>query len=141
MGENTARTRTGPARSNRHGQLGRFGEDLAAEHLEGLGWRILNRNWRTRYGELDLIAADGTTLVIVEVKTRASHVYADPVAAITVAKLRRMRLLCRQWLAAQPPGSPWWETIRFDAISIQLDLHDPEDRSLMQLRHHRSLVE
>ncbi|MFT3662770.1 MAG: YraN family protein [Gordonia sp. (in: high G+C Gram-positive bacteria)] len=134
MGENTVRR-------DRRGRVGRIGEDLAAEYAESLGWRILERNWRTRYGELDLIAADGTTLVIVEVKTRASHTFTDPVAAVTTGKLRRMRLLARQWLAARPEGAPWWEVIRFDAVSVQLDLDHPEDRSAARLTHHTGLVE
>ncbi|MFC0315151.1 YraN family protein [Gordonia phosphorivorans] len=128
-------------RRDRRGQVGRIGEDLAAEYIDSLGWRILDRNWRTRYGELDLIAADGATLVVVEVKTRASHTYTDPVAAITATKLRRMRLLARQWLAAQAEPAPWWETVRFDAVSVQLDVGDPEDRAAARLRHHRGLVE
>lgn len=135
MGENNA------VRRDRRGQVGQFGEDLAAEFLEALGWRILDRNWRTRYGELDLVAADGPSLVIVEVKTRASHTYTDPVAAVTPQKLRRMRLLARQWLAAQPDGAPWWEVIRFDAISVQLDLDHPQDRAGARLRHHVGLTE
>lgn len=134
MGDNAVR-------HDRRSEVGRIGEDLAAEFVTGLGWRILDRNWRTRYGELDLVAADGTTLIIVEVKTRASHTFTDPVAAVTVTKLRRMRLLARQWLAAQRQGSPWWDVIRFDVVSVQLDLGHPQDRSLARLRHHRGLVE
>lgn len=134
MGDSTVRR-------DRRGRVGRFGEDLAAEFAESLGWRILDRNWRTRYGELDIIAADGTTLVIVEVKTRASHTFVDPVAAVTADKLRRMRLLARQWLAAQPPDAPWWEVIRFDVVSVQLDLAHPEDRASARLTHHLGLVE
>ncbi|GAA3959355.1 YraN family protein [Gordonia caeni] len=134
MGENTVRR-------DRRGKVGRIGEDLAAEFLTSLGWQILDRNWRTRYGELDLIAADGPSLVIVEVKTRASHTYTDPVAAVTPQKLRRMRLLARQWLAARPDGAPWWEVIRFDAVSVQLDLEHPCDRDRARLRHHVGLVE
>ena len=128
-------------RRNRRRQIGQLGEEMAAEFVTTLGWRVLDRNWRTRYGELDLIAADGATLVVVEVKTRASAVYTDPVAAITPAKLRRMRLLTRQWLAAQPPGAAWWEVIRFDAISVQLDLDDLDSRDTVRLRHHAGLVE
>ena len=127
-------------RRDRRGQVGQLGEDFAAEFVSSLGWCVLDRNWRTRYGELDLIAADGATLVIVEVKTRASHVYTDPVAAITAAKLRRMRLLARQWLAAQPGGT-WWDVVRFDAVSVLLDLDDPGDRTKVRLRHHIGLVE
>lgn len=128
-------------RRDRRGQIGQLGEDIAAQFVVTLGWQVLDRNWRTRYGELDLIGADGTTLVIVEVKTRASAVYTDPVSAITAAKLRRMRLLARQWLAAQPADAPWWDVIRFDAISVQLDLNDPADRDKARLRHHTGLVE
>lgn len=118
-----------------------MGEDFAAEYVESLGWRILDRNWRTRFGEIDLIAADGARLVIVEVKTRMSATYDDPVAAVTAQKLRRMRLLTRQWLAARPDGSPWWEEIRFDVISLRLDYRHPQDREQATLRHHTGLVE
>ncbi|WP_448223327.1 YraN family protein [Gordonia iterans] len=135
MGENNT------VRRDRRRHVGRIGEDLAAEFVRARGWRILDRNWRTRYGELDLIAADGSTLVIVEVKTRASRTFTDPVAAVTAPKLRRMRLLARQWLAEQPDGAPWWEVIRFDAVSVQLDLNHPEDRSAARLCHHAGLVE
>ena len=125
-------------RGARRGQLGRLGEDLAARYVVGLGWRILDRNWRTRYGELDLIAADGRTLIVVEVKSRASHTFADPAAAVTPQKLRRMRLLTRQWLAGQ---DDYWEIIRFDIVSVRLDIGDPEDIERARLSHHVGIVE
>ncbi|MCF8588232.1 YraN family protein [Gordonia sp. HY285] len=125
-------------RPDRRRQIGRLGEDVAAEHLAGLGWEILARNWRTRYGELDLIAAIGDTLVIVEVKTRASRTFGDPVAAVTPHKLRTMRLVARQWLAEQ---ERYWPIIRFDIVSIQLDIADPEDLERATLAHHTGVVE
>lgn len=133
MGEENARQRT-----DRRRLIGQVGEDLAANYVEKLGWQILERNWRTRNGELDLIAADGDTLVIVEVKTRASRTYTDPLAAVTPQKLRRMRLLARQWLAQQ---DRFWEVVRFDVISILLDIQDPEDLEQATWWHHVGITE
>ena len=118
--------------------IGQIGEDIAAEYVATLGWQILARNWRTRNGELDLIAADGDTLVVVEVKTRASRTYTDPLGAVTPQKLRRMRLLARQWLAQQ---ERFWETVRFDVVSVQLDVADPEDLARATWWHHVGVEE
>jgi putative endonuclease len=70
--------------------LGRSGEDRAAKHLAGLGYRILERNYRTPLGEIDLIALDGETVVFVEVKTRTSDAYGAPELAVNPAKQQRM---------------------------------------------------
>ncbi|WLP91198.1 MULTISPECIES: YraN family protein [Gordonia] len=125
-------------RPNRRAEVGRLGEDLAAEFVTRLGWTIVERNWRNKFGELDLIAADGRRLVVVEVKTRASRVFADPVAAVTRDKLRRMRRLTGMWLAQQEMH---WPQIRLDVISIQLDPAYPLDRERAQVRHHVNIVE
>ncbi|MGW5521596.1 YraN family protein [Gordonia sp. NPDC003950] len=125
-------------RPNRRAGVGRLGEDLAADYVSGLGWSILDRNWRNRYGELDLIAADGRRLVVVEVKTRASRIFNDPVAAVTRDKLMRMRRLTRMWLAQQDRH---WEQIRFDIISIQLDPAHPMSADGARVRHHVNIVE
>ena len=101
---------------------GALGEQLAAEHLEHRGYAIIARNYRTRYGELDLVAADDCALVFCEVKTRivgGARGPACPLDAIGPLKQRRLRALAAQWLAAteerpHPPG------IRFDAIGITL---------------------
>lgn len=123
-------------RNDRRRLVGQIGEDVAAEFVTARGWRVLDRNWRNRYGELDLIAAQGRVLVVVEVKTRASRTYTDPVAAVTPQKLSRMRRLIRMWLAENGHG---WEQIRFDVISIQLDPRDPEDTAAAAVRHHRGV--
>ncbi len=70
--------------------LGRSGEDRAAKHLAKLGYRVLERNYRTKQGEIDLIALDGDTVVFVEVKTRTSDAYGAPELAVDQRKQGRM---------------------------------------------------
>jgi putative endonuclease len=85
---------------NTHITLGRRGEDAAAEYLAKLGWTILDRNWRCRDGELDIVAHDGRRHVVCEVKTRRSARFGDPLEAITPEKAARLRRLAWQWAAA-----------------------------------------
>ncbi len=84
-------------------EIGALGEQLAVEHLESLGLRVLVRNWRCRYGELDVIAADDAarTVVFVEVKTRTSDQFGGVAQAVTPQKVRRLRRLAGLWLATQ----------------------------------------
>ena len=70
--------------------LGRTGEDLAAKHLAGRGYAILERNYRAPYGEIDLIALDSGTVVFVEVKTRTTDAYGAPELAVNQRKQERM---------------------------------------------------
>lgn len=98
--------------------VGILGEDLAAEFLEGRGMVVLDRNWRCRHGELDLIAQDGAVLVFVEVKTRTGLGYGTPAEAITRAKAERLRRLAGLWLADQEHH---WERIRVDAVTVVLE--------------------
>jgi putative endonuclease len=95
--------------------LGRRGEDLAAKHLESLGLVVLCRNWRCREGERDLVATDGKTLVVCEVKTRSGTGFGAPEEAVTHEKRERIRRLTGQWLRTFNVG---WCPIRFDVISI-----------------------
>ena len=87
-------------------EIGALGERLAVEHLQSLGLRVLDRNWRCRYGELDVIAADdaGRIVVFVEVKTRTSDRFGGVEQAVTPEKVRRLRRLAGLWLAR--PGRP-----------------------------------
>jgi putative endonuclease len=108
--------------------LGRLGEQLAATHLERLGYAILARNARTRYGEIDLIAFDGRALTIVEVKTRkvgarAQRIRPDqqPLAWLRPRQRARLRRLAAAWLADEKHVRPTAHTIRFDAIGVVLD--------------------
>jgi putative endonuclease len=100
-------------------ELGALGEQLAADHLSGLGLCVLIRNWRCRYGELDLIAADPAdrTVVFVEVKTRTTDQFGGLAQAVTAQKVRRLRRLAGLWLAGQDAG---WSAIRIDVIGVRI---------------------
>jgi len=86
----------------RKDELGRAGEERAAAYLRGRGYEILARNWRCRQGEIDIVAARGSRIVAVEVKTRRSIAYGHPLAAIDDAKLSRMWNVALAWAAAHP---------------------------------------
>ena len=100
-------------------EIGTLGEDLAVEHLTSLGLKVLDRNWRCRYGELDIIAADDATrtAVFVEVKTRTSDLFGGVEQAVTPQKVRRLRRLAGLWLAGQD-GS--WAEVRIDVIGVRI---------------------
>jgi len=99
-------------------RLGAAGEQLAAEHLERLGYRVLERNYRTRWGELDLVVAGQGTIVFCEVKTRRAG--GRPWDAIGPDKQRRVRRMAAAWLA-EPRERPWAADLRFDAIGVTID--------------------
>ncbi len=111
--------RTDPRRA-----LGATGERLASAHLEARGFRLLDRNYRTRYGELDIVAADRRYLVFCEVKARVARTASgplDPLASVDWRKRRRLRWMAREWLAGRADGGPHPPELRFDAIGITLD--------------------
>ena len=104
-------------------QRGTRGEQLAAEHLQHRGYRIVARNFRTRYGELDLVAADDRALVFCEVKTRVAGGRTGPASALEAIgpnKRRQVRALATQWLATTL-DRPHRPDVRFDAIGVTLD--------------------
>ncbi len=107
--------------------LGRRGEDLAVEHLRRQGLVILERNWRCREGELDILATDGRTLVVCEVKTRSGRGYGIPTEAVTQDKRNRIRRLTLRWLASRRVA---WCPLRFDVIAIECSPKEPP-----RLRH------
>jgi putative endonuclease len=106
--------------------LGVLGEDLAAAHFARLGFSVLARNVRTRYGEIDLIAFDGHTLAFVEVKTRRASPGTrglDPLAGLGGRQRARLRRLATAWLSAGGARPPAARTIRFDAVGVSVDAH------------------
>ncbi len=126
--------------------LGRYGETLAARWLTSAGLTVLERNWRCRAGEIDILAADGDALVVCEVKSRRTRrtreaptgppgvrpphdtrpleqPYEHPLAAVTPRKAQRLRHLAEHWLAdrdTQPPGG-----VRIDVIAVLLPTRGP----------------
>jgi putative endonuclease len=101
-------------------RLGARGEEIAARSLAAAGWRIVARNARTRYGELDLVAIDAHALVFVEVKATREGGFAGPerpALAVGPQKQRRIRRLAVAYLAGRPP-LPRFAEIRFDVIGI-----------------------
>ena len=98
-------------------QLGDYGEDLAAAALKKQGYKILERNYVTPIGEIDLIAMEGKTVVVVEVKTRKSTRFGSPQEGVSVTKQGRLRRLADYYLKAKRlPGSP----VRFDVVAVTL---------------------
>lgn len=93
---------------------GEQAENLAADFLRGKGLRIVARNYRCRYGEIDLIAREGVTVVFVEVRSRASETYGGAAASITAAKREKLLKTARHFLAAVSPLPP----CRFDAVLV-----------------------
>jgi putative endonuclease len=92
--------------------LGKSGEQAAAEYLESLGFRILDRNWRCAQGEIDIVAVERHTLVVCEVKSRTGVRYGTPLEAVSRAKQARLRRLAVQWLNAHG--------VRFDQVRIDV---------------------
>jgi putative endonuclease len=94
------------------GDLGRRGEALAARELRRRGYVLLERRWRCRIGEIDIVARDGVVLVVVEVKSRSRSDYGPPIDAVDRAKRRKLEKLARAYLRAK----------RLQEVSVRFDL-------------------
>lgn len=99
------------------GAVGQYGEDLAARYLVENGFTVLERNWRCAQGEIDIVAREGQTLVVCEVKTRRGLNYGTPLESITYRKLSKLRQLVGHWLREHEvrPGE-----IRIDIVAVLL---------------------
>jgi putative endonuclease len=114
-------------------RTGSAGEQLAAEHLLRLGFDIVERNFRTRHGELDIIAFDGRTLVFCEVKCRRvarGAAAVDPLESVHPAKRTQVRRMAARWLVERP-DRPRADELRFDVVGVTLDRRD----RLLRLDH------
>ncbi len=118
---------------------GRQGEDRAVAYLEQLGYAILARNWRTRRGELDIVARDGACLVFVEVRTRRvgrrrdAPALGSPEESVTPRKQLQLAAMADEYLFQMP----WDGPKRIDVIAVEL----AADGSLSRLAHYRDAVE
>lgn len=113
--------------------LGALGERLASEHLERQGYRILERNFRCRMGEIDLIARRGSELVFAEVKLRKDASHGEAREFVTAAKQRKLLLTAEYYLSARP----WAQDLqaRFDVIEVYAPQGTEENCSVFQLEN------
>ncbi|OGS01684.1 MAG: YraN family protein [Elusimicrobia bacterium RBG_16_66_12] len=96
-------------------ETGKEAEDLAAEHLQAKGFLVIERNFRTKVGEIDLIMKDGEEMVFVEVRARASRGHGGAAASVDGAKRRKVARAARVWLAARG----WDGPCRFDVVAVE----------------------
>lgn len=102
-------------------QAGDQGEDLALRYLAKKGYALVERNYRTRYGEIDLIVCDEKALVFVEVKLRRGTGFGDPLEAVTRRKQAKVRLMAERYLAEKGEDfAARFDEMRFDVIGILL---------------------
>lgn len=107
-------------------RIGRAAEDLVATRLAAAGWEIVERNARTRHGELDIVAIDGRTLVFVEVKAgRENSAFGPerPILGVDRRKQQRVRRLATAWMGERR-DAPYYAEIRFDAVGVTFDRAD-----------------
>ena len=113
-------------------RLGRLGEDLAARHLSAQGYEIVDRNWRCREGELDIVARDGECLAMVEVRTRRGRALGSPEESITPAKQQRLIVLADAYVMAHDWSGDW----RIDVVAIEMDRRG----KLLRIDHYENAV-
>jgi len=97
-----------------HNEIGKWGEELAADYLRRKGYTIIERDWRSGHRDIDIIALDGSVVVFVEVKTRRNRVFGDPEDSIDYMKLRNLRSAIHHYVNYKHING----NIRFDAITI-----------------------
>jgi putative endonuclease len=114
-GARPGRRQVHPQRSDGRRALGASGEAAVARWYEADGYEVVDRNWRCRDGELDLVLAAPGVVVFCEVKTRRGRAFGSPFEAVTIAKQRRIRRLAVRWLADHDVRA---RTIRFDVASV-----------------------
>jgi putative endonuclease len=114
------------------GELGRRGEALAEELLRARGYTIVERNFRCRAGEIDLVALDGRTVVFVEVRSRRGEAMGTPCESVDARKQARLTLVARHFLAARRLVE---SDVRFDVVGVRFDREPPA------LEHVRSAFE
>ena len=112
-------------------RLGQWEEELAGRFLEERGYRILDTNYRTRYGEVDIVARDGEELVFVEVRTRHSGGFGAPEESLSAAKVRRLVITCQDYIQHWAEEDAEW---RIDLVCVHLD-RGREAPCIHHLRH------
>ncbi|MEI7473151.1 MAG: YraN family protein [bacterium] len=110
---------------------GKLGEDLAVKYLQDIGYTVIERNWRySRLGEIDIIAKNNNQLVFIEVKTRTSAFFGEPIEAITPSKIKKIYKLAEVYLSENTLPNDLG--CRFDAVSVIL-------RKTPEIIHHEDI--
>jgi putative endonuclease len=111
-----------------HNDLGKKGEELAAEYLSSLGYEILERNYRFEKSEVDIIARIGNDLVFVEVKTRTTALFGNPEEAVSAAKRKKMIQAAENYLETKQSGlEPRFDVIAITGTTSKHEIHHIED--------------
>ena len=97
-----------------HNELGKWGEDIAADYLQRQGYTIIERNWKSGHRDLDIIALDGHTLVFIEVKTRRNRLYTDPEMAVDYQKIVHLQQAANHYVKYKHIDLE----VRFDVITV-----------------------
>ncbi|PSL01187.1 putative endonuclease [Haloactinopolyspora alba] len=103
--------------------IGAYGERIAAQHLERAGYVVVERNWRCEIGEIDIVALDGETVVVCEVKTRSGLGYGSGLEAVTRDKAARLHRLARRWLTARGRTGA---AVRVDVVAVHRTRPEPQ---------------
>jgi len=103
---------------SRNKDLGKAGETMAYRYLKGCGYNVLERNYSTPLGEIDIVAKDGSVLVFVEVKTRRSTIYGMPEESVDIKKKRKLTKLAQLYISKKRLFD---KEARFDIVSICVD--------------------
>lgn len=114
-------------------RVGKWGEELAEHFLANKGYLIITKNFRTRFGEIDIVCRDGNTLVFVEVKTRSNEKFGTPEESVTRDKQDKLRLAAEYFLLIKKLRSAPW---RIDTIGIKID----EDGRKAKINHIKNAV-
>ena len=113
---------------NHNKSTGKEGEDLAAAYLQQLGYLLLERNWRFKHWEVDIIACKGTRLHIVEIKTRRNEKFGKPEESIGAGKMRSLKNAAEAYQYL----NPGWKLLQFDVLSILLRYNQPAEYFLIE---------
>ena len=124
---------TGVTMSKYRIQLGKRGEELARQHLEKAGYTILTQNWRTRFGEIDLVAEKAGVVVFAEVKARTSHDFGTPEEAVTRRKRQKLIRTAQAYLGTAGLDQAQW---RIDVIALDIDKEGNVDR----IEHYEDII-
>lgn len=116
-------------------ETGKLGENLAAEFLSKNGYELIERNFHTRFGEIDLIVTKAKKLVFVEVKLKIEEDFGTPEEMITKHKLRQVEMTGQSFLMKHPEYEKFYDSLQIDAICIVLD----ENREVMRINHYENI--